>query len=78
MERVYMAGCGGMLGQAFYEEFAPVADSRCTDIDVNEDWLDYLDFRDLDAYRKDVLAFAPDLPLPPRRSHRSRVLRDSS
>lgn len=60
MERVYMAGCGGMLGQAFYEEFAPVADLRCTDIDVNDDWLDYLDFRDLEAYRKDVLAFAPD------------------
>ena len=37
-----------------------MADLRCTDIDVNEDWLDYLDFRDLDAYREDVLAFAPD------------------
>ena len=60
MERVYMAGCGGMLGQAFHEEFAPAADLRCTDIDVNDDWLDYLDFRDLEVYRKDVLAFAPD------------------
>jgi dTDP-4-dehydrorhamnose reductase len=49
-----------MLGQAFHEEFAPVADLRCTDIDVNDAWLDYLDFRDLEAYRKDVLAFAPD------------------
>ena len=33
---------------------------RCTDIDVNEDWLSYLDFRDFDAYRQDVLDFAPD------------------
>ena len=60
MKRVYMAGCGGMLGQAFHEEFAPLTQTRCTDIDVNEDWLEYLDFRDLDAYRQDVLAFAPD------------------
>src|SRR5665648_592283 len=60
MNRVYMAGCGGMLGQAFYEEFAGDNDLRCTDIDVNEDWLTHLDFRDYDAYREDVLAFAPD------------------
>ena len=60
MKRVYMAGCGGMLGQAFHEEFDPPTETRCTDIDVNEDWLEHLDFRDLDAYRKDVLAFAPD------------------
>ena len=33
---------------------------RCTDIDVNEYWLSYLDFRDYDAYRKDVVDFAPD------------------
>jgi len=49
-----------MLGQAFHEEFSPVADIRCTDIDVNEDWLEYLDFRDHDAYRKDVLSYSPD------------------
>jgi dTDP-4-dehydrorhamnose reductase len=60
MKRVYMAGCGGMLGKAFHEEFDPLTQIKCTDIDVNEDWLDHLDFRDLDAYREDVLAFAPD------------------
>ena len=60
MKRVYMAGCGGMLGQAFHEEFDPLTETRCTDIDVNEDWLEHLDFRDLDAYREDVLAYAPD------------------
>jgi RmlD substrate binding domain len=38
MDRVYIAGCGGMLGRAFYEEFAGRAELRCTDIDVNEDW----------------------------------------
>jgi dTDP-4-dehydrorhamnose reductase len=60
MKRIYMAGCGGMLGQAFYEEFDSLTETRYTDIDVNEDWLEHLDFRDLDAYRADVLAFAPD------------------
>lgn len=59
-QRPYIAGCGGMLGEAFHAHFAD-RDLRCTDIDVNEDWLSYLDFRDLDAYRADVSAFAPDV-----------------
>lgn len=49
-----------MLGRAFYEEFGAISQLRCTDIDVNEDWLEYLDFRDVDAYRGDVAEFAPD------------------
>ena len=60
MMRAYISGCGGMLGHAFHEEFAACADVRCTDIDVNEEWLDYLDARDFAAYRDDVRAFAPD------------------
>jgi len=58
--RVYIAGCGGMLGAAFYEEFAEDAQVRCTDVDVNESWLSYADIRDLNAYRRDVTTFAPD------------------
>ena len=61
MTRVYMAGCGGMLGRAFYEEFAAHADLRCTDIDVNEDWLGYLDFREFERYRDDVRDFGATL-----------------
>ena len=34
--------------------------SRCTDKDVNADWLSFLDFRDFDAYREEVRVFAPD------------------
>lgn len=60
MNRIYVAGCGGMLGSAFYEEFGHRAELRCTDIDCNEDWLSFLDFRDLDAYRSDVKSFSPD------------------
>jgi dTDP-4-dehydrorhamnose reductase len=59
-KKIYIAGCGGMLGEAFYMQFKDEYEIRCTDKDVNEPWLSYLDFRDLDAYRADVKAFAPD------------------
>ena len=60
MLRIYIAGCGGMLGEAFYRKFKVKYDLKCTDIDVNEKWLTYLDFRDYEAYKKDVSAFKPD------------------
>jgi dTDP-4-dehydrorhamnose reductase len=60
MERIYIAGGGGMLGDAFYRVFGAEFELKCSDIDVNESWLSYLDFRDFDSYRKDVLAFRPD------------------
>jgi dTDP-4-dehydrorhamnose reductase len=60
MKKIYIAGCGGMLGEAFHAQFGHDHQLRCTDIDVNEPWLQHLDFRDLAAYRADVRAFAPD------------------
>jgi len=59
-KKIYIAGCGGMLGEAFYSVFSQDYDLMCTDIDVNDDWLNYLDFRDLESYRKDVELFKPD------------------
>jgi dTDP-4-dehydrorhamnose reductase len=59
MKKIYIAGCGGMLGEAFHEQFAGY-ELKCTDIDVNDPWLSYLDFRDLPAYRRDVHGFKPD------------------
>src|SRR5689334_2978290 len=59
-QRIYMAGAGGMLGEAFHDVFGAKHAIRCTDIDVNADWLEQLDFRDFDSYRRDVVAFAPD------------------
>lgn len=59
-KKIYIAGCGGMLGEAFKVQFSNEYDLKCTDKDVNESWLSFLDFRDLDAYRKDVTEFAPD------------------
>ena len=55
-----MAGVGGMLGEAFYKQFSNNYLLKCSDIDVNEKWLSYLDFREEDNYRKDVLRFNPD------------------
>lgn len=49
-----------MLGEAFYKVFSEEYELKCTDIDVNEVWLSYLDFRDYDAYWKDVSDFKPD------------------
>jgi dTDP-4-dehydrorhamnose reductase len=60
MKRAYIAGGGGMLGAAFHEEFGARMRLRCTDIDVNEEWLSFLDFRDFDAYKRDVQEYAPD------------------
>jgi dTDP-4-dehydrorhamnose reductase len=59
-KKIYMAGCGGMLGEAFYAQFKDDYEIKCTDKDVNEDWLSFLDFRDFDSYKKDVEDFAPD------------------
>jgi len=59
-KKIYIAGCGGMLGDAFYKIFGQDYELMCTDIDLNSDWLGYLDFRDLDSYRKDVELFQPD------------------
>jgi dTDP-4-dehydrorhamnose reductase len=59
-KKIYIAGCGGMLGEAFYAQFKEDFDLKCTDKDVNETWLSFLDFRDFEAYKRDVKAFAPD------------------
>lgn len=59
-KKIYMAGCGGMLGEAFYLEYKDEYEIKCTDKDVNDTWLSFMDFRDRDAYRKDVQAFKPD------------------
>jgi dTDP-4-dehydrorhamnose reductase len=60
MKRIYIAGCGGMLGEAFYVQFKRDYCLKCTDINLNEEWLTYCDIRDYELYRKDVLDFEPD------------------
>lgn len=60
MNKIYIAGCGGMLGEAFQKVFSKDYKLKCTDIDVNEEWLSYLDFRDLESYMEDVEEFKPN------------------
>ena len=60
MKKIYMAGVGGMLGEAFHKVFKNDYELKCTDIDTNEKWLEYLDFRDYESYRKDVKKFKAD------------------
>jgi dTDP-4-dehydrorhamnose reductase len=55
-----MAGVGGMLGEAFKEVFEKEYEIKCTDKDLNADWLSYLDFRDYDSYKSQVKEFQPD------------------
>lgn len=59
-EKIYIAGCGGMLGEAFYKVFSTKYKLKCTDIDVNEKWLTYLDFRNYEKYYNDVNNFKAD------------------
>lgn len=59
-EKIYIAGCGGMLGEAFYKIFSTKYKLKCTDIDVNEKWLTYLDFRNYKKYYNDVNNFKAD------------------
>jgi dTDP-4-dehydrorhamnose reductase len=61
MKKIFMAGCGGMLGKAFYDEFKSDHDLYCTDIDLNEQWLKYQDFRDFSSYRESVIKENPDI-----------------
>ena len=60
MKKIYIAGSGGMLGEAFYQVFKNEYELKCTDIDLNESWLSFNDFRNYGDYRNDVLSFSPD------------------
>jgi dTDP-4-dehydrorhamnose reductase len=59
-QRIFIAGGGGMLGEGFYQVFKDEYELKITDIDTNENWISFLDFRDFDEYRKQVIEFKPD------------------
>ena len=58
--KIYIAGCAGMLGEAFIKKFYEDYNLKCTDINTNEEWISYLDFRNHDNYKDDVIKFKPD------------------
>jgi dTDP-4-dehydrorhamnose reductase len=43
--KILITGCGGMLGEAVYKELKEDHTVFATDIDLNEDWLTFLDVR---------------------------------
>ena len=49
-----------MLGEAFYNQLISGNTLRCTDIDLNDEWLSFLDFRNHNDYENDVVKFDPD------------------
>lgn len=59
--RVYIAGCGGMLGEAVYQLWSEQCQVMATDIDVNESWLSYADVRDFSQMAASVRDFRPDI-----------------
>ena len=59
-KKIYMAGAGGMLGEGFYQKFKDDYILKCTDKDVNDDWLSFMDFREFEKYKEDVKEFNPD------------------
>ena len=59
-KKIFLAGAGGMLGEAFYHEFLSDYELYCTDKDVNEKWLNFLNFCDKEEYKSQVSKFAPD------------------
>ncbi len=60
--RVYIAGCGGMLGDAVYQRFLTTgAAVLASDINLNESWLEYADVRDFSSIDKHIRDFKPDL-----------------
>jgi len=59
--RVYIAGCGGMLGDAVYRLFSAHTFVKATDIELNAGWLEYADVRDYDDMLESITAFQPDL-----------------
>lgn len=58
--KIFMAGVGGMLGEAFHHVFSQSHEIVCTDKDVNAPWLSFLDFRDREEYARQVMAMKPD------------------
>lgn len=58
--KVYIAGCGGMLGEAVYKLFSVRCQVRATDISVNAPWLSHADLRDHGGMRAEIEKYQPD------------------
>ena len=57
---ILITGCGGMLGYDMYHTFSREHNVTATDIDLNEDWLEFLDVRDYDMCYDYITINKPD------------------
>ncbi len=60
MKKFYIAGSGGMLGDAFYNVFSNKFITKCSDKIANENWLTELDFTNYENYKLEVENFGSD------------------
>ncbi len=60
MKKLYLAGCGGMLGDAFYKYTLDKYSIQCSDKNPSDKWMKQLDFRNFNNYAQDVKNFNPD------------------
>jgi len=61
--KVLITGSGGMLGKDVYNTFKKEHQVLATDIDLNENWLEYLDVREIEQCKKTINTFKPDIIL---------------
>lgn len=59
--KVFITGCGGMLGEAVHSVWSKVADVKCTDIDTKSDFISFGDVRDFADMQRQIDEFDPDL-----------------
>lgn len=61
LTKIYICGCGGMLGQAVYHVFSQKAIVKATDIVINFPWLKHADVRSYSELRQSIYDFSPDI-----------------
>jgi dTDP-4-dehydrorhamnose reductase len=59
--KVFLAGVGGMLGEALYRVLRTEHELFCTDLEKRAAWLVQSDFRDFEDYESKVSAFEPSI-----------------
>lgn len=59
--RIFITGCGGMLGDAVYAHFSPICKVLATDINTSEPWLTFGDVRNCDQIHRLIREFSPNL-----------------
>ncbi|MDQ3098609.1 MAG: SDR family oxidoreductase [bacterium] len=60
-KRIYITGCGGMLGEAFHTHLKSYSNFFAGDIDINDTFLNYCDVRDLALLHRQITKYNPDI-----------------